>query len=73
MISTGEARLEPSGLFGINSSRMGARWLLEPHLPEFLARYPKLRVEFVLEDDLFSIVAEGCDAGIRLGERRSDT
>lgn len=69
--STGDARLEPSGLLRINSSRMGARLLLEPHLPEFLARHPKLRVELVLEDGLSSIVAERCDAGIRLGESLS--
>lgn len=70
--TTGDARLEPSGLLRINSSRMGARLLLEPHLPEFLARHPKLKVELVLEDGLSSIVADRCDAGIRLGESLSE-
>ena len=64
----GEAHAEPSGLIRINSSRVAARLLIEPHLGEFLARYPKLRLELVMADGFSNIVAEGLDAGIRLGE-----
>lgn len=64
----GEAHSEPSGLIRMNSSRIAARLLIEPHLGEFLARYPKLRLELVMDDGFSSIVAEGLDAGIRLGE-----
>ncbi|EED40232.1 transcriptional regulator, LysR family [Stenotrophomonas sp. SKA14] len=59
----------PSGLLRINTARLTAKTLIEPHLPEFFALYPELRVELVMDDGLSSIVAEGCDAGIRLGER----
>jgi len=64
----GEAREEPSGLIRMNSSRVAARLLVEPHMGEFLARYPKLRLELVMDDGFSNIVAEGLDAGIRLGE-----
>lgn len=64
----GEAHAEPSGLIRINTSRVAAQALLEPHLAEFLARYPRLRVELVLADGFSNIVADGMDAGIRLGE-----
>ena len=64
----GEAQAEPSGLIRMNSSRVAARLLVEPHMGEFLARYPKLRLELVMDDGFSNIVAEGLDAGIRLGE-----
>jgi len=59
---------EPSGLIRLNSSRIAAQLLVEPHLGEFLARYPKLRLELIMDDGLSNIVADGLDAGIRLGE-----
>lgn len=64
----GEAHAEPVGLIRLSTSRIAARLLLEPHLAEFLRRYPKLRLEFVMNDGFSNIVAEGLDAGIRLGE-----
>lgn len=63
-----QADNEPSGLLRINTSRVAARYLLEPHMAEFLNRYPKLSIELVMDDGLANIIAEGCDAGIRLGE-----
>ena len=63
-----ETRIEPSGLIRMNSSRIAARLLLEPHMGEFLARYPRLKLELVMDDGLSNIVTEGLDAGIRLGE-----
>jgi len=42
--------------------------LLEPHLGEFLSRYPGLRLERVLNDGFANIIADGADVGIRLGE-----
>ncbi|MDW8312228.1 MAG: LysR family transcriptional regulator [Burkholderiales bacterium] len=59
---------DPSGLLRVNTSRVAARLLLEPHLGEFLTRFPKLQVELVMDDGLSNIVAEGCDAGLRFGE-----
>lgn len=64
----GEAYAEPSGLIRINVSRIAARLLIEPHMSAFLARYPKLRLEMVVNDGFSNIVADGMDAGIRLGE-----
>ena len=63
----GDHSSEPAGLIRINTSRMAARALIEPHLPEFHARYPRLRLELVMAESLANIIAEGCDAGIRLG------
>jgi len=42
--------------------------VVEPVLPEFRARYPRVEVDVVLEDRMVDIVAGGFDAGIRLSE-----
>jgi len=66
--SLGELRNEPAGLLRVNAGRLAAKMLIEPHLAEFLGRYPQLRLELVMDDGLSNIIADGCDAGIRLGE-----
>lgn len=64
----GESHSAPSGLIRVNTSRIAARTLLEPHLAEFLERYPELRIEMILNDGFSNIVADSTDVGIRLGE-----
>lgn len=64
----GDSITEPVGQIRVNTSRVAARLLLEPHFAEFLSRYPRLKLELVMNDGFSNIVAEGLDAGIRLGE-----
>lgn len=64
----GEANAVPSGLLRINTSRIAARTLVEPHLNEFFRRYPGLKLELIMDDGFSNIIADGCDAGIRMGE-----
>ena len=58
----------PSGTLRINTSEIAARLLLGSVVPAFLARYPQVSLDLVTEGKLVDIVAEGFDAGIRLGE-----
>ncbi|WP_322103185.1 LysR family transcriptional regulator [Paraburkholderia sp. J41] len=58
----------PSGLLRVNTSRIAARTLVEPHLAEFFTRFPQLKLELVMNDGFSNIIADGCDAGIRMGE-----
>ncbi|QNN46003.1 LysR family transcriptional regulator [Thermomonas brevis] len=67
LASLDEADGEPAGLVRLNTSRMAAKALIEPHLPEFQARHPKVQLELVMAERLSNIIADGCDAGIRLG------
>lgn len=62
----GDTQLEPTGLLRINSSCVAARMLVEPHIGEFLTRYPKTKIELIMDDGLSNIIADGCDVGIRL-------
>lgn len=63
-----DTREAPSGLIRINTSRMAAKALIEPHLAEFHDRFPKVSLELVMADSLSNIIADGFDVGIRLGQ-----
>lgn len=58
----------PSGTVKLTVPRAAARMILEPRLPAFLLDYPDIRVEVDVNDRVVDSVAEGFDAGIRLGE-----
>jgi len=57
----------PSGLLRLNASRGVIPFLLEP-MREFSELYPDIEVEIFADDGLGDIVANGFDAGIRIGE-----
>lgn len=61
-------RTAPSGTVRINAPETAARLLVHHLLPVFLARYPDIAVDLVTEGRLVDIVADGFDAGVRLGE-----
>ena len=61
-------RSRPSGTLRINSAEGPARLLLATVVPRFLASHPEMSLDLVTEGRLVDIVAEGFDAGIRLGE-----
>ena len=58
----------PAGRLRINAPEPAARLLLRSVVPGFLRRYPEMSLDLVTEGRLVDIVAEGFDAGVRLGE-----
>ena len=62
------ARGRPSGTLRINAPEVAARLLLGSVVPAFLARFPEMSLDLVTEGRLIDIVAQGFDAGVRLGE-----
>ena len=58
----------PRGTLRINANETAARLLLHTAVPIFLSRYPDASLDLVTEGRLVDIVAEGFDAGVRLGE-----
>jgi DNA-binding transcriptional LysR family regulator len=62
-------RARPAGTLKLNVPEVVARLVLKSILPDFLAAYPEIRVEVVVDDGFVDIVAAGCDAGVRYGER----
>jgi DNA-binding transcriptional LysR family regulator len=57
-----------SGLLRLNVPRMALPLCITSVLSEMQRRYPDLRVEVYSDDGIADIVAQGFDAGIRLGE-----
>lgn len=68
MEAVGEMRAQPSGMLRITVSSIAERFLNGRLLAAFLATYPDIRLDITVTDEEFDIVAEGFDAGVRLGE-----
>lgn len=64
-----ETRDVPAGTVRLTAVKHAARLVLGPALPAFLERFPDIAVEITADDHLRDIVADGYDAGVRLGER----
>ncbi len=62
-------RDKPAGTIRISLGEHAARTAVWPKLPGFLETYPDVKVELAIDHGLTDIVAEGFDAGVRLGER----
>jgi DNA-binding transcriptional LysR family regulator len=59
---------EAVGRLRLSVPAMAAPFVINPVLPAFRARHPRVEVEVVVEDRFVDIVAEGYDAGVRLSE-----
>jgi DNA-binding transcriptional LysR family regulator len=68
MEAVGEMRQRPSGMVRLTVSSIAERFLSGSLLAGFLAAYPDIHLDIMVTDDEFDIVAEGFDAGVRLGE-----
>jgi DNA-binding transcriptional LysR family regulator len=68
MEAVGEMRTQPSGMLRVTVSSIAERFLSGSLLAGFLTAYPDIRLDITVTDEEFDIVAEGFDAGVRLGE-----
>jgi DNA-binding transcriptional LysR family regulator len=59
---------KPRGLLRIDANVRLTRSVLLPRLPEFLALYPEIDIQFGQGDRLVDLVREGVDCAIRAGE-----
>lgn len=62
-------RDKPAGTIRITAGEHPAATVLQEGLSRFLADYPDINVEIVVDYGLTDIVAQGFDAGVRLGEQ----
>ena len=62
-------RERPAGTLKLNVPLSAARLVLPSVVPRFLAAYPEIRLELVVEESFVDILEVGCDAGIRYDER----
>jgi len=64
-----ELRDKPAGTVRISTGEQAAENILLPALVRLLPEYPDIKVELTIDYRLADIVAEGYDAGVRLGEQ----
>jgi DNA-binding transcriptional LysR family regulator len=62
-------RDKPSGALRLSMTRVTATFIVGPLLPEFLAKFPDIKLEIAADDTHSDIVSSRFDAGIRIGER----
>jgi DNA-binding transcriptional LysR family regulator len=62
-----QAGVEASGTLRMSASASFGRQYLSPLLPEFLARYPRIRISVDLDDRMQDLVSSGYDLAIRIG------
>jgi DNA-binding transcriptional LysR family regulator len=60
----------PTGLLRLSLPVAFGRLWVAPRLPEFLAKYPGIRVEASYSDRYVDLIAEAFDVGIRIGEMK---
>jgi DNA-binding transcriptional LysR family regulator len=59
---------EAVGRLRLSAPRAALPFVIDPVLPTFRERYPRVEVEVVVEERFVDIVADGYDAGVRLSE-----
>jgi DNA-binding transcriptional LysR family regulator len=69
LASLNELRDKPAGTIRITAGEHPALTVLQPALAKVLPQYPDIKVEIIVDYGLTDIVAEGYDAGVRLGEQ----
>jgi DNA-binding transcriptional LysR family regulator len=63
----GEAAGKPKGVLRLNTSYVAFASLIQPFQAQFLKRFPDLTMEVSTENRMVDIVADGFDAGVRMG------
>jgi DNA-binding transcriptional LysR family regulator len=66
--AAGDLRGRPRGQLRLAVSSIAERFLSGPFLATFAEANPEVQVDITVTDEEFDIVAEGYDAGVRLGE-----
>lgn len=62
-------RDRPAGTLRLNVPASAARLVLPAIVPGFLAAFPEIRLDIIVEDRFVDVLQAGCDAGIRYDER----
>jgi DNA-binding transcriptional LysR family regulator len=64
---------EPSGVLRVTMPHAFSRLQFEPWLPEFMTRYPKIRIELMLTSAQLNMLEFGIDVAIRAGPQHDSS
>lgn len=73
LASVGQGRDAPQGRLRVSCSSSFGRQHVSPVLPDFLAQYPGITLDFRLTDRVVDLLADGADLAIRIGALRDST
>ncbi len=63
---SGQYTHEAEGLVRVSVPKAVGRFVVHPHMPEFLRRYPKVDVQLILEDRHVDLIDDNVDLSIRI-------
>ncbi|MCK9817994.1 LysR family transcriptional regulator [Pseudomonas sp. MAFF 302046] len=66
---SGQFTQEPEGIVRVSVPKAVGRFVVHPHMPEFLRRYPKVDVELLHEDRDVDLIDDHVDLAIRITDR----
>ncbi|MCJ1646352.1 LysR family transcriptional regulator, partial [Acinetobacter baumannii] len=66
MESSGQFHVEPEGIIRMSVPKAVGHFMIHPHLPEFLERYPKIDIQMLLEDRYVDLIDDGVDLALRI-------
>ncbi|PTQ69144.1 LysR family transcriptional regulator [Pseudomonas sp. GV071] len=69
LVQLSEFRDKPAGKLRLTAGEHSANTVLQPVLAKLLPEHPDLHIEIIVDYGFTDIVAEGFDAGVRLGEQ----
>jgi DNA-binding transcriptional LysR family regulator len=67
-LAVGQFHSEPRGLLRISASVAFGTLHIAPALPEFLARYPQVRIDMAIGDRFVDLAEEGFDVAVRISQ-----
>ena len=65
---SGQFTHEAEGLVRISVPKAVGRFVIHPHMPEFLRRYPKVDVQLILEDRPVDLIDDNLDLILRISD-----
>ncbi|CNB18337.1 LysR family transcriptional regulator [Yersinia intermedia] len=66
---SGQYNQEPEGLIRISVPKAVGRFVVHPHIPEFLRRHSKIDVQLILDDRYVDLIEENVDLSIRITDQ----
>ncbi len=64
---------KPRGVLKVTAPTAFSRLHIAPYLPQFLAKYPEIELDFHLTDSFVDIIRDGFDLAVRIGELRDSS
>ncbi|CQJ60881.1 LysR family transcriptional regulator [Yersinia intermedia] len=66
---SGQYNQEPEGLIRISVPKAVGRFVVHPHIPEFLRRHSKIDVQLILDDRYVDLIEENVDLSVRITDQ----